>query len=584
MGIGSFLNGLRKPKTDMAIQNSSDQDPAGQSPSENSQQLNSISGQQVASESQHSSKINGAAHSGRDDHPGPEKVSHTSPLESRERSQLPHQNGIVAHESNQIISADLDVSGDLGLQSRPLFSDESYPTIEAYDTVPSKGTSKASEASSDESRYSPSTGDGRDILQVPTEKLHQNDGYVENALSRTSIQISDILSSATPRRQETSDHQRISQPNTAISEVSEEIPRQDSDITLCGSIAFNGVYKIQESQFGKDCTFIKKIGEGGFGKIELYRHTPTNKLLVLKKTRDSFEYTNGIPKEAHILRDIIKNSHKRLPCMYHFNASLAECHYWMDHCDGGDLLEMAQYFLYRVAVILEGFIWHVHTQLSAATAYLHTGLLDHTNPELLPPLDWQPIVHRDIKPDNVFLKLVPGKIYPDIVLGDFGLATTSLVSGRPDHFIGTAIWQSPQFPIHTIDSDVWSAGAVIHHLALMYPPLATKPKNDPRTAFEWEHDGSTRKVWDIGWRGYSTMLQETLKEWLSFEEGTRPVGLSGVLKAEGGRMIWLAEGGIEKDLGGWQDHIKSGKPDKMNWNPNPKTKKRGSAWGFGAES
>lgn len=487
------------------------------------------------------------------------KASRAGHAERHGRTKLSRQATDNVYESHLASSVDLDASGDLGLQSRLRTSDDDYPINGGHDTIPSKGPiGGPSKASSEGSIYS--------VNQL------------EKTPSQYSFQVSDIPSSASPSSQEDLDRQQVPQPNPRPSKLSKEIPMQESDITLYGSVSSNGVYKIRESNFERDCTFIRRIGEGGFGRIELHKHGKTGKLLVLKKTRESFEYTNGIPKEAHILRNIINNGHKRLPCLYHFNTSLAECHYWMDYCDCGDLLDMALYFLYRGLVVPEGFIWHVHTQLSAATAYLHTGLLDYMDPERPPPPNWQPIVHRDIKPDNVFLKFVPGNRYPDIVLGDFGLATTNLVTGGPYHFLGTACWQSPQFPYHTIDSDVWSAGAVIHYLALIYPPLAVQPKDDPRTSKEWECDGRTRKVWDISWRGYSVMLQETLKEWLSLKGAMRPVGLSGVLKAEGGRTIWLAEGGVERNLGEWPNHAKSGKPDPMDFSL--QRKKKGAAKGF----
>ncbi|KAL9004763.1 MAG: hypothetical protein Q9188_002420 [Gyalolechia gomerana] len=582
MGIGRLFTALRKPKADMATQNPSYQDRSGQGLLENGQQLISTLGQEVVPEPRRTFDINDTARSERGDHVGIRQAPHTLHLERRGRIRLPHQTADIARERHRVNSVDLDPWGDLGLQSRPAFSDDFYPINEAHLPPRSQESGYSANKQLDLTcvpkgslgnrvQYLQSISDNHNLRHLLTEGFGENRRYVENAPCGHEYQLSGILGSVAPRPKGSRVRQQIPQSDPAPSRVSEEIPKQDSEITLCGSVASNGVYKIQESNFGKDCTFIRNIGEGGFGRIELHQHNKTSKLLVLKKTRMSFEYTNGIPTEAYILRDIIKKGHERLPYLYHFNISLAECHYWMDYCDGGDLVELSLYFLHRARRIPEGFIWHVHTQLSAATAYLHTGLLDRTHPELPPPPNWQPIVHRDIKPDNIFLKLVPGNRYPDIVLGDFGLATTTLVSGGPDKIVGTPCWQPPQIPYHTVDSDVWAAGAVIHQLALMYPPIADQPSDDSRTTVEWECDGRTRQVWNVRTRGYSLMLQETIQEWLSLEKEWRPVGLTGVLKAEGGRMIWLAEGGIEEDLDGWQGHVKRG---GVEW------KKRGGARGF----
>ncbi|KAL8721358.1 MAG: hypothetical protein Q9225_001937, partial [Loekoesia sp. 1 TL-2023] len=432
-------------------------------------------------------------------------------LDGEDRARLLPQKTDATYKSQRTISPDLCAQGDLGLQSGPRLLEDLYSLNEAH-----------RQPSCEESEYSPNeqlglicvpkgnrvqylqsipSGKSAAPANTPTESFGQNNRYVEITPNHHENKVSAILDSVAPRSRCRRLCQPIRQPSPTSRGRSVDIPQQDSEVTLCGNVASNGEYKVQESNFEKDCTFIKGVGEGGFGRIELYKHNTSSNLLVLKKTRMALEYTNGIPTEAHILRDIIGKAHERLPRLYHFYTSLAEIHYWMDYCDGGDLANLSHYFLHKNRLIPEGFIWHVHTQLSAATAYLHKGLLDRTHPEYPPPPNWQPIVHRDIKPDNIFLKLVPGNQYPDIVLGDFGLATTNLFTGEAGKVLGTPCWQPPQIPFHTIYSDVWAAGAVIHQLALVYPPLSGQPPYDSRPAVEWECDGRVRRVWDVGTNG-----------------------------------------------------------------------------------
>ncbi|KAL8662714.1 MAG: hypothetical protein Q9202_004499 [Teloschistes flavicans] len=374
---------------------------------------------------------------------------------------------------------------------------------------------------------------------------------------REEVQVSGIFGSVTPRIGKRL--RRVKQKLAPVPEDHGVTPQQDSQITLCGELAPNGVYKVEESSFQKDYTWVKDVGEGGFGKAELYAHKFTGQMLVCKKTRDPADYTDGVPTEIHITRDVLGNRHPRLPRILHFNHSLAEMHAWMPYYNAGDLYDLLRF--YHTAHrrwVPESFIWHIFVQLASAVAYIHTGV-DRSCPDRPPPRLWQPVVHRDIKPDNVFLTLTPGQTgYTDAVLADFGLATTTLVSSQ-DRITGTPMFQPPQLPTHNMASDIWSVGATIHFVATGFPPLLRQDKTlDPRPSFQHDADGSVRHVKDLSRMGYSKWLKEALGEWLSWDEGRRPVGLKGCLKVEGYRMLWLGDGGVEEGMEDWEEWVKEG--------------------------
>jgi serine/threonine protein kinase len=90
---------------------------------------------------------------------------------------------------------------------------------------------------------------------------------------------------------------------------------------------------------------------------------------------------------------------------------------------------------------------------------------------------WTTIIHRDIKPSNVLLTGPrPGEIFPNVRLGDFGLAKCFSPSSTPaenNSFCGTPPWQAPEIPNAIPASDVWAIGAIVHYLALGKPLIRT---------------------------------------------------------------------------------------------------------------
>jgi len=79
-------------------------------------------------------------------------------------------------------------------------------------------------------------------------------------------------------------------------------------------------------------------------------------------------------------------------------------------------------------------------------------------------------LHRDLKPDNVFLD-----VDKNIKLGDFGLSRTlGTESEFARTFVGTPYYMSPELineSAYDIKSDIWALGCLIYELCALKPPF-----------------------------------------------------------------------------------------------------------------
>lgn len=192
--------------------------------------------------------------------------------------------------------------------------------------------------------------------------------------------------------------------------------------------------------------------------------------------------------------------------------------------------------------IPESFIWHVYIQLAEALAFIHKGY-DRTDQDRP---DWQAVVHRDVKPQNIFLRRpTAGQLYPDIVLADFGLATTRPRSGEGG-VCGSLLWQGPEIPIHSAAGDCWAVGACIHAMATGSPPISAAPRGvAPR---KWAESPSARRVNYLTANGYSECLDDALYKVMRTHPSDRLTGRELVKRVEKGYEDW---GGRVEPLDSW---------------------------------
>ncbi|KAL8785737.1 MAG: hypothetical protein Q9213_003204 [Squamulea squamosa] len=296
-------------------------------------------------------------------------------------------------------------------------------------------------------------------------------------------------------------------------------------------------------------THLKNIGVGGQGQCDLYRRIgQTNRVVVCKVMKRGFELAYNRrgekePAEAIILKEILA-PHPLIINLQDFDTHT----FWLEYCNLGDLQDLCDGYLNHRAKVPESFLWHAYRQIAEAFAFIHHGYT--TDPSIYVP-NFQTIVHRDVKPSNIFVRASRYRgEYPDLVLADFGIAiTTTSLQRENGYLIGTPLYQPPEVPWHSPAGDIWSAGACLHVLATGSPPIRSTPKGwDSK---KWYQTPEARAVADLRSMGYSHNLQAALMWTLRKRPEDRLLGKELIRYVSRGEREYLDKKVRRVALGDW---------------------------------
>ncbi|KAF7309804.1 Protein kinase domain-containing protein [Mycena indigotica] len=264
------------------------------------------------------------------------------------------------------------------------------------------------------------------------------------------------------------------------------------------------------------------IGNGSFGIIRKVRRRSDGKVFARKELnfeRMTERDRKQIVAEVNILKDLdhthIVRYHDR-----HVDRDAGVLYILMEYCGGGDLSSVIKMAAKQNRPVAEDAIWHYFYQILLALNHCHnTGGHGRTSSagsasELEGKDRRNQILHRDLKPDNVFLDE-----NNTVKLGDFGLSKALSTASFANTYVGTPYYMSPELmqeKAYDSKSDIWSLGCLIYELCALKPPF-----HEAQTHNELSCLIRSGRIPPLP-RGYSQQLSTVIKAMLNLNPAMRP--------------------------------------------------------------
>ncbi|XP_050978439.1 serine/threonine-protein kinase Nek4 isoform X1 [Labeo rohita] len=205
--------------------------------------------------------------------------------------------------------------------------------------------------------------------------------------------------------------------------------------------------------------FVRVVGKGSYGEVNLVRHRSDRKQYVIKKLNlrtSSRRERRAAEQEAQLLSQL---KHPNI-VTYRESWEGEDCQLYivMGFCEGGDLyhrLKQQKGELLPERQVVEWFV-----QIAMALQYLHE----------------KHILHRDLKTQNIFLTKTN-----IIKVGDLGIARVlENQNDMASTLIGTPYYMSPELfsnKPYNYKSDVWALGCCVYEMSTLKHAFNAKDMN-----------------------------------------------------------------------------------------------------------
>ena len=204
----------------------------------------------------------------------------------------------------------------------------------------------------------------------------------------------------------------------------------------------------------KDFVVLRPIGSGQYGSVHLARRRADQRLYALK----DIELPHGareaaaVMQETHILASL---EHPFIVRYYDSFVELRRLVLVMEYAENGSLHTVLQRHQKLGRPLGEGVLWRYAIQLLVGLHAIHR----------------RRVVHRDIKPHNIFLGAGD-----TVKIGDFGVSKL-LSSTMPlaNTFVGSPGYLAPELcngEPYDEKADIWAFGVTLIELCLLQHPFA----------------------------------------------------------------------------------------------------------------
>ncbi|KAK1224435.1 hypothetical protein PQX77_012657 [Marasmius sp. AFHP31] len=229
-----------------------------------------------------------------------------------------------------------------------------------------------------------------------------------------------------------------------------------------------------------------------------------------------------IVAEVNILKDLQHENIVRYHDRY-VDREAGILYILMEYCSGGDLSSIIKQAQRHNKPLPEDTVWNYFMQILLALQQCHhpnghgrngsTGTSgfesDSTNQQRR-----MQILHRDLKPDNIFLSE-----NNTVKLGDFGLSKALAHTSFANTYVGTPYYMSPELmqeKAYDNKSDIWSLGCLIYELCALKPPF-----HEAKTHAELSILIRNGRIPPLP-KGYSQSLGAVIKSMLNLNPAMRP--------------------------------------------------------------
>ncbi|KAF8153445.1 kinase-like domain-containing protein [Crassisporium funariophilum] len=280
------------------------------------------------------------------------------------------------------------------------------------------------------------------------------------------------------------------------------------------------------SSFLEQYDSLDVIGNGSFGIIRKVRRKTDGLIFARKELnfeRMSERDRKQIVSEVNILKDLHHDHIVRYHDRY-VDRDAGILYILMEYCGGGDLSTVIKQATKQIRPIPEDTIWNYFLQILLALHHCHhpnghgrSGSGSASNGGAFESdgnSRRAQILHRDLKPDNVFLDE-----NNTVKLGDFGLSKALAQASFANTYVGTPYYMSPELmqeKAYDSKSDIWSLGCLIYELCALKPPF-----HEAKTHSELSIFIRNGRIPPLP-RGYSQALTSVIKSMLNLNPAMRP--------------------------------------------------------------